>query len=72
MRAFVTGITGFVGGHLVEHLVAAADQVVGISASGDWPAVLAHLATLARVDALDLADADSTTALTDLLTQKAA
>ena len=43
MRALVTGISGFVGGHLTEHLVAEGDLVVGLSASGRWPAELAHL-----------------------------
>src|SRR5437899_1528338 len=38
MRALVTGVSGFVGGHLAEHLVAEGDQVVGISAMGRWPA----------------------------------
>ena len=43
MRALVTGVSGFVGGHLAEHLVAEGDLVVGLSASGRWPADLAHL-----------------------------
>ena len=43
MRALVTGISGFVGGHLTEHLVAEGDIVVGLSASGRWPAELEHL-----------------------------
>ncbi len=30
MRALVTGVSGFVGGHLCEHLVEQGDQVVGI------------------------------------------
>ena len=38
MRALVTGVSGFVGGHLAEHLVAQGDLVVGLSASGRWPA----------------------------------
>ena len=40
MRALVTGASGFVGGHLCEHLTATGDLVVGISASGRWPADL--------------------------------
>lgn len=38
MKAFITGITGFVGGHLAEHLLAAGDEVMGLSTSGRWPA----------------------------------
>ena len=30
MRALVTGISGFVGGHLAEHLVEEGDLVVGL------------------------------------------
>jgi GDP-4-dehydro-6-deoxy-D-mannose reductase len=58
MRAFVTGITGFVGGHLVEHLASSGDQVVGVSASGRWPKGLERLAELARIEPCDLAGAD--------------
>ncbi len=56
MRALVTGASGFVGGHLVEHLVESGDVVVGLSASGRWPADLAHLERVARIEARDLAD----------------
>ena len=58
MRAFVTGISGFVGGHLVEHLAGQGDQVAGISASGRWPEGLGRLADLARIEACDLAGTD--------------
>jgi GDP-4-dehydro-6-deoxy-D-mannose reductase len=36
MRSFITGITGFVGTHLAEHLLANGDPVTGCSASGVW------------------------------------
>lgn len=69
MRVFVTGISGFVGCHLTEHLLDSGDQVVGISASGRFPAALAHLARSARIERLDLADADPT-AFADLIRRK--
>lgn len=37
MNSLITGITGFVGGHLAEHLLAAGDEVCGVSSSGRWP-----------------------------------
>jgi GDP-4-dehydro-6-deoxy-D-mannose reductase len=54
MRALVTGVSGFVGGHLAEHLVHEGDLVVGMSASGRWPAALAHLAQSVRIERFDL------------------
>ncbi len=57
MRALVTGVSGFVGGHLCEHLVAAGDQVVGLSATGRWPADLSHLGRAVRIERLDLVEA---------------
>ena len=56
MRALVTGISGFVGGHLAEHLVAEGDLVVGLSASGRWPADLAHLGKTVRLEPFDLVE----------------
>lgn len=44
MRALVTGISGFVGGHLAEHLLDSGDEVSGLSVTGVWPLSLAHLA----------------------------
>ncbi len=69
MRAMVTGITGFVGGHLTEHLVAEGDIVVGISGSGRWPAELAHLGKNARLERFDLVK-ESEGALVDFLRRK--
>lgn len=58
MRALVTGASGFVGGHLCEHLVAQGDLVVGLSASGRWPEALAHLDRVVRLERGDLADVE--------------
>ena len=55
MRALVTGISGFVGGHLAEHLLASGDSVAGLSNSGRWPESLAHLGDRAPIEACDLA-----------------
>jgi GDP-4-dehydro-6-deoxy-D-mannose reductase len=58
-----------VGGHLAEHLVAQGDLVVGISASGRWPADLAHLGRGARIERCDLIEAGEAE-LADLLRRK--
>ncbi|MEO8496524.1 MAG: NAD-dependent epimerase/dehydratase family protein [Planctomycetota bacterium] len=36
MRAFITGVTGFAGSHLAEHLLACGDEVLGSSHLGRW------------------------------------
>ena len=69
MRALVTGVSGFVGGHLCEHLAAMGDLVVGISRSGRWPAALAHLNRSVRIESLDLTDV-AELQLADLLKRK--
>jgi len=69
MRALVTGVSGFVGGHLAEHLVAEGDVVAGLSASGQWPEGLAHLAGSVRLERCDLGDAAGA-GLADLLARK--
>jgi len=58
MRAFVTGISGFVGGHLAEHLLASDDQVVGVSSTGRWPDELAFLGRSVRLERGDLTAID--------------
>jgi GDP-4-dehydro-6-deoxy-D-mannose reductase len=69
MRALVTGVSGFVGGHLAEHLVAEGDLVVGLSASGRWPAELAHVAKSVRIERFDLVEQDEAE-LADLVRRK--
>jgi GDP-4-dehydro-6-deoxy-D-mannose reductase len=61
MRALVTGASGFVGGHLCEHLVAEGDLVVGLSRSGHWPPPLAHLDQSVRLEQGDIASVETTT-----------
>jgi GDP-4-dehydro-6-deoxy-D-mannose reductase len=69
VRALVTGATGFVGGHLCEHLVAMGDVVVGLSSSGCWPTDIAHLSRLIRLEQYDLAGGGEAE-LSDLLEHK--
>lgn len=38
MRALISGIGGFAGSHLAEHLLASGDAVLGFSSQGTWPA----------------------------------
>ncbi len=57
MRILITGITGFIGSHLVEHLVAAGGHALfGMSREGQWPQSLAYLTPHATLHAADLCD----------------
>ncbi|RUL86171.1 GDP-mannose 4,6-dehydratase [Tautonia sociabilis] len=69
MRALITGITGFVGGHLAEHLIERGDEVVGLSSSGVWSGPSSHLAQAIRLEAFDLR-VDSVESLTRLLARQ--
>lgn len=57
MRILITGITGFVGGHLVEALSAAGGHTLfGVSRSAAWPHALQHLADKAELHSAELTD----------------
>ncbi len=54
MRTLVTGATGFVGPYLAEALLAAGDEVLGLSRRAVWPAPWAHLQDRVPLLACDL------------------
>ena len=57
MRAFITGITGFAGSHLAEHLLAQGDAVSGCARRGKWdPTVPASVTAQSTVIPWNLAD----------------
>src|SRR5579885_2022118 len=61
MRILITGITGFVGGHLTEVLRAEGGHAVaGVSRQADWSPTWSHLAGAAELHAGDLLDGPAT------------
>lgn len=58
MRALITGVTGFVGRHLAEHLAERGDAIIGLSRHGQWPREAGAIARLVRLEACDLAAVD--------------
>jgi len=54
MRIVIAGITGFVGGHTAEALLAEGPhELHGLSRTGQWPPGLSHLADRVRLHATD-------------------
>ncbi|HEX4612183.1 MAG TPA: NAD-dependent epimerase/dehydratase family protein, partial [Urbifossiella sp.] len=49
MKILITGITGFVGGHLAERLAAAGGHTLAGVGRAAWPAGLGHLAGAAEL-----------------------
>jgi GDP-4-dehydro-6-deoxy-D-mannose reductase len=57
MRILITGVNGFIGGHMAEALLAEGGHTLaGLSRTPDWPAPLAHLATHVRLHSGELSD----------------
>jgi GDP-4-dehydro-6-deoxy-D-mannose reductase len=56
MRILITGVTGFVGGHLAEALGPGGHALFGLSRVPAWPAPLAHLADRVELFPGDAAD----------------
>jgi GDP-4-dehydro-6-deoxy-D-mannose reductase len=57
MRILITGVTGFVGGHLVEALAGAGGHTLsGVSRSAAWPFALEHLADKVQLHTAELSD----------------
>ncbi len=56
MKILITGITGFVGGHLAECLSGRGHALAGVGRSAAWPKRLGHLAGIAELHEADLLD----------------
>jgi GDP-4-dehydro-6-deoxy-D-mannose reductase len=57
-KALITGITGFVGSHLVESLLADGVSVVGLARTPQWAVGAEHLGGRVRLHVVELTDAD--------------
>jgi GDP-4-dehydro-6-deoxy-D-mannose reductase len=60
MRILITGITGFVGGHLAEALLArGGNEVMGVSRHGQWAPAWQHLGNRVRLSTCELCRAEA-------------
>src|SRR4051812_11317048 len=60
MRVLITGTTGFVGGHLAEHLLERGGYVLaGFGRTPVWPDELKHLADRVELFTAELSDTNS-------------
>lgn len=60
MNSLITGITGFAGGYLAEHLLAAGDRVLGTSRGGRWAGdSSSHAANRCELVAWDVSRTDA-------------
>jgi len=57
-KALITGITGFVGSHLTESLLADGVAVAGLARAPQWAAGAEHLADRVKVHVVELSDAE--------------
>jgi len=57
-KTLITGITGFVGSHLTELLLADDRDVVGLARAPEWAPGAEHLADRVRLHVVELADLD--------------
>lgn len=64
MVALITGVTGFVGSHLAELLLAEGEIVVGLARTGRWVAGAEHLKEQVRLATAEIGDG---TALAEVL-----
>jgi GDP-4-dehydro-6-deoxy-D-mannose reductase len=56
MKALITGINGFIGGHLAERLLETGWKVVGLSRASEWPIGADGPARKVELSVVDLAD----------------
>ena len=69
MRAWITGVTGFLGSHLAECMLQQGDEVLGTSRHSSWPPWLKHLESEVRLESWDLSREEPSSRLWHTLRQ---